>query len=473
MSDPDGHGVPYRFDPTTTAAAVVERFSAIADGEETGEVVAVAGRLMLRRDQGKLAFGVLQDGSGRIQLFATAKGTPRFEAFAALSLGDWLGVRGEVMKTRRGELSVRVDEWVVLAPARRSFPDKWHGISDPDTRYRQRYVDLWVTEEARRTFRDRSRILSLTRRFLEERDFVEVETPVFHPIPGGALARPFVTHHNALDMELFLRIAPELYLKRMIVGGFERVFEIARVFRNEGISTRHNPEFTMLELYQAYGDYTDVMALTEELVAHLAAALHGTTVLSYGGREVDLTPPWRRATLVELVAEHGGISVDLDTPRAELARLCEERDIPVKDHYGPGKLLLELYEKTTEPELWGPVFVLDYPVEVSPLSRDHRSKPGFVERFEAIVAGRELCNAFSELVDPDEQRRRFEAQEAERQAGETEAMGMDEDYLRALEYGLPPTAGLGIGIDRLVMLLTDTPSIRDVVLFPTLRPEQP
>ncbi len=464
--------VPYRFDPTATAASIVERFADIPDGHETGEVVAVAGRLMLRRDQGKLAFGVLQDSSGRIQLFATAKGTPAFEAFTACSLGDWLGVRGEVMKTRRGELSVRVDEWQVLAPARRPFPDKWHGISDPDTRYRQRYVDLWVTEEARAAFQARSRILSLTRRFLEDRAFMEVETPVFHPIPGGALARPFVTHHNALDMELFLRIAPELYLKRLVVGGFERVFEIARVFRNEGMSTRHNPEFTMLELYQAYGDYTDVMELTEELVAHLARELHGTTVLTYGGREIDLTPPWRRATLVDLLEEHAGIRVSLETPREELVRLCEEREIPVKDHYGPGKLILELYEKTTEAALWGPVFVMDYPVEVSPLSRDHRSEPGMVERFEAIVAGRELCNAFSELVDPDEQRRRFQAQEAEKEAGEAETMGMDEDYLRALEYGLPPTAGLGIGIDRLVMLLTDTPSIRDVVLFPTLRPEQ-
>ena len=464
--------VPYRFDPTTTAASIVERFADIPDGHETGEVVAVAGRLMLRRDQGKLAFGVLQDSSGRIQLFATAKGTPAFEAFTACSLGDWLGVRGEVMKTRRGELSVRVDEWQVLAPARRPFPDKWHGISDPDMRYRQRYVDLWVTEEARAAFQARSRILSLTRRFLEDRAFMEVETPVFHPIPGGALARPFVTHHNALDMELFLRIAPELYLKRLVVGGFERVFEIARVFRNEGMSTRHNPEFTMLELYQAYGDYTDVMELTEELVAHLARELHGTTVLTYGDREIDLTPPWRRATLVDLLEEHAGIRVSLETPRDELVRLCEEREIPVKDHYGPGKLILELYEKTTEAALWGPVFVMDYPVEVSPLSRDHRSQPGMVERFEAIVAGRELCNAFSELVDPDEQRRRFQAQEAEKEAGEAETMGMDEDYLRALEYGLPPTAGLGIGIDRLVMLLTDTPSIRDVVLFPTLRPEQ-
>jgi lysyl-tRNA synthetase class 2 len=464
--------VPYRFDPTTTAASIVERFADIPDGHETGEVVAVAGRLMLRRDQGKLAFGVLQDSSGRIQLFATAKGTPAFEAFTACSLGDWLGVRGEVMKTRRGELSVRVDEWQVLAPARRPFPDKWHGISDPDTRYRQRYVDLWVTEEARAAFQARSRILSLTRRFLEDRAFMEVETPVFHPIPGGALARPFVTHHNALDMELFLRIAPELYLKRLVVGGFERVFEIARVFRNEGMSPRHNPEFTMLELYQAYGDYTDVMELTEELVAHLARELHGTTVLTYGDREIDLTPPWRRATLVDLLEEHAGIRVSLETPRDELVRLCEEREIPVKDHYGPGKLILELYEKTTEAALWGPVFVMDYPVEVSPLSRDHRSQPGMVERFEAIVAGRELCNAFSELVDPDEQRRRFQAQEAEKEAGEAETMGMDEDYLRALEYGLPPTAGLGIGIDRLVMLLTDTPSIRDVVLFPTLRPEQ-
>jgi len=464
--------VPYRFDPTTTVGAVVADYADLADGEETGVVVTVAGRLMLRRDQGKLAFGDLQDSTGRVQLFALQRSTPDFEGFTGLHLGDWIGVTGEVLKTRRGELSVRVDSWVRLAEARRAFPDKWHGITDVDTRFRQRYVDLWVTDESRTAFVARSRILSATRRWLEERNFLEVETPTFHPIPGGALARPFSTHHNALDMELYLRIAPELYLKRLTVGGFERVFEIARVFRNEGLSPRHNPEFTMLELYQAYADYTDIMSLVEELVAHLAMEVCGTTSLTYDGRDLDLSVPWRRATMLELLAEHGGMTVDLDTPRDELVRLCEERDIPVKDHYGPGKLIMELYEKTTEAELWGPIFVTDYPKEVSPLSRDHRDRPGWVERFEGIVAGRELCNAFTELVDPDEQRARFEAQEAEKAAGDAEAMAVDEDYLRALEYGLPPTGGLGIGMDRLVMVLTDTTTIRDVILFPTLRPEQ-
>jgi len=473
MSDPtSGSGIPYRFDPTTTAAAVEAEYGGLTDGEETGVAVSVAGRLMLRRDQGKLAFGDLQDATGRVQLFALQRSTVDFEGFTGLHLGDWIGVTGEVLKTRRGELSIRVDSWVRLAEARRGFPDKWHGITDVDTRFRQRYVDLWVTEESRAAFVARSQIMSATRRWLEDRAFIEVETPVFHPIPGGALARPFTTHHNALDLDLYLRIAPELYLKRLTVGGFERVFEIARVFRNEGLSTRHNPEFTMLELYQAYADYTDIMELVEQLVAHLAREVCGTTTLTYDGRELDLSVPWRRATLLELLAEHGGLTVDLDTPRDELVCLCEDHDIPVKDHYGPGKLILELYEKTTEPELWGPVFVTDYPKEVSPLSRDHRDHPGWVERFEGIVAGRELCNAFTELVDADEQRARFEAQEAEKVAGDAEAMAVDEDYLRALEYGLPPTGGLGIGMDRLVMILTGTTTIRDVILFPTLRPEQ-
>jgi lysyl-tRNA synthetase class 2 len=469
---PEGpSGTPYRFDTTDAVEAVVARHSGIEAGEETGVAVSLAGRLMLRRDQGKLCFGVLADATARIQLFASASWTPEFEAFTKLSLGDWIGVGGEVVKTRKGELSVKVTSWVVLAEAQRSFPDKWHGISDTDTRFRQRYVDLWVTPEARDTFVARSRILSSMRRWLEERRFMEVETPVFHPIPGGALAKPFVTHHNALDMELFLRIAPELYLKRLVVGGFVRVFEIARVFRNEGLSPRHNPEFTMLELYQAYADYHDVMALVEELVAHLAQVVRGTTQLTYGGRELDLTPPWRRATLSELVLEHAGVHVDVTMPVDELRAIARRFDVPVEAAWGPGKLVLEIYEKTTEHQLWGPVFVIDYPTEVSPLARDHRETPGLVERFEGIVAGRELCNAFSELTDPAEQRSRMEHQAGQKDAGDDEAMVVDEDYLRALEYGLPPTGGLGIGIDRLVMLLTDTATIRDVIFFPTLRPE--
>ena len=398
--------------------------------------------------------------------------TPDFEAFTKLSLGDWIGVTGEVMTTKRGELSVRPSEWVLLAEAKRPFPDKWHGIADIDLRYRQRYVDLWVTEESRRTLLMRSRIVSMTRRFLEDRRFLEVETPTFHPIPGGAAAKPFVTHHNALDVDLFLRIAPELYLKRLVVGGFERVFEIARVFRNEGLSPRHNPEFTMLELYQAYADYHDMMDITEALVAHLATELLGTTKLTYGGRELDVTPPWPRATIGDLIAEHTGRRVTVDMPVAELRTIAGELGVHIEPGYGPGKIILEIYEKTTEAKLWGPIFVLDHPKEVSPLARDHREVPGMVERFEGILAGRELCNAYSELIDPVEQRARFEDQVVQKAAGDDEAMDLDEDYVRALEYGLPPTGGLGIGIDRLVMLLTDTPTIRDVILFPTLRPEQ-
>jgi lysyl-tRNA synthetase, class II len=464
---------PYRFDVTHTATDVRDAFGSMEPGGESGVTVSVAGRIMLLRHQGKLAFGELRDSSGAIQLFCLANVTEEFDAFVKLSLGDWVGATGEVVKTRKGELSVKVQSWVLLAEARRGFGDKWRGISDVDTRYRQRYVDLWANESTRHVFQLRSRMLTLLRRWLEERGFVEVETPVFHPIPGGALAKPFVTHHNALDLDLYLRIAPELYLKRLVVGGFEKVFEIARVFRNEGLSPRHNPEFSMLELYWAYADYRDLMVLTEELVAYLARELRGTTSLSYGGRPLDLAPPWRRATLAELVEEQTGRRVDVRMAVEDLRALADDLGVPWEPSHGPGKLILEIYEKTTEAQLWGPIFVCDYPKEVSPLARDHREMPGMVERFEPIVAGRELGNAFSELVDPDEQRARFEEQARQRAAGDDEAMVVDEDYLRALEYGLPPTGGLGIGIDRLVMLLADVSSIRDVVLFPTLRPEAP
>jgi len=470
---PDRPPVPYSFDVTHHAVDVIDAHHDLEPGMETDHVVTVAGRLMLRRDQGRIAFGTLQDSSGRIQLFATTKLTEDFKGFTSLSIGDWIAVTGVVMTTRRGELSVRVDEWVILANARRSFPDKWHGISDPDVRYRQRYVDLWVTDEVREAFKKRSEIVSAIRRRLAERDFVEVETPMLHPIPGGATARPFTTHHNALDADLFLRIAPELYLKRLVVGGMERVFEIGRVFRNEGMSTRHNPEFTMLELYWAYADYRQMMELVESLIEGVAIDVLGSAKVEYDGRELDLTAPWRRATMEELILEHAEVDVSLDTPRDELVAICESFGVEVRDSYGAGKLILEIYEKTTEPQLWGPVFVTDYPKEVSPLARDHRDRPGYTERFEGILAGRELLNAFSELLDPDEQRARFEAQEAEKAAGDDEAMVLDSDYLRALEYGLPPTAGLGIGIDRLVMLLTATTTIRDVILFPTLRSETP
>jgi lysyl-tRNA synthetase class 2 len=464
--------LPYQFGPTRSAASIRDEHGELEPGTETGQMATIAGRLMLRRVQGKLAFGTLADSSGRIQLFARAKPTPDFEDFCSLSLGDWIGVTGQIMTTKKGELSLSVDSWDLLAPATRPFPDKWHGITDTDTRYRQRYADLWVTEGSREVFQMRSRIVSLTRRWLEDRGFMEVETPVLHPIPGGAAAKPFTTHHNALDQEFYLRIAPELYLKRLIVGGFEKVFEIGRVFRNEGLSTRHLPEFTMLELYEAYSDYADIMSLTEELVAHLATEIHGTTTIPHGDRELDLSVPWRRASMAELVEEKVGKPVNHRMSVEELRAIADDFDVHVDDADGPGKIFLEIYEKTAEADQWDPVFVTDYPHEVSPFSREHRELPDTVERFEAIVAGRELCNAFSELTDATEQRLRFEDQLAKREAGDEEAMPVDHDYVRALEYGLPPTGGLGIGIDRLVMLLTNVTSIRDVVFFPTLRPEQ-
>ena len=464
---------PYRLDVDARVADLVDEYSGLDDGEETDRVVTVAGRVMLLRDQGKLAFATLREGDGsEIQLFALSKVLDGYADFVGLNLGDWVGATGTVVKTRRGELSIKITSFVQLAEARRGFGDKFHGITDTDIRYRQRYADLWANPDSAVVLRNRSRIMSLTRRWLEDRDFVEVETPVLQHVASGAAATPFTTHHNALDVDLKLRIAPELFLKRLVVGGFERVYEIGRVFRNEGISTRHNPEFTMLELYQAYADYADIMTLVEDLVAHLATELHGTTTLTYGDRELDLSTPWRRASMVELIEESIGVRLDVGQPIDEVRAVATERGVEVEDSWGTGKLILEIYEKTTEAALWGPIFVTDYPEEVSPLSRSHRELPGVTERFEAIVAGRELCNAFSELTDPDVQRARFEDQVRQKDAGDDEAMPLDEDYLRAMEYGLPPTGGLGIGMDRLVMLLTDTPSIRDVVLFPTLRPEQ-
>ncbi len=468
----------YNFKKDTDAGTLVEAWGALAPGESSGATVAVAGRLMLVRPQGAMVFATLRDWTGAVQLWGVAGTTEELGDLAKCSIGDWVGAVGEVVRTRRGELSVRVASWDLLAEARRGFGDKWRGVTDTETRFRQRYVDMWANEgpggsrlAPRQVLLTRSKMVSLMRRWLEDRGFVEVETPVLHSIPGGGFALPFVTHHNALDAELYLRIALELHLKRLVVGGFEKVFEIGRVFRNEGISVRHNPEFTMLELYQAYADYTDMMELVEEMVAFVARECTGGTLLSYGGRPLDLTPPWRRATMCELVEECTGEVVDLDLGDDGLRGVAIRLGVALDPSWGPGKVLVEIYEKTTEPALWGPVFVCDYPLEVSPLARDHRSRPGYVERFEPVVAGRELGNAFSELNDPDEQRARFENQAAQRANGDNEAMPLDEDYLRALEYGLPPTGGLGIGVDRLAMLLTDTANIREVIAFPTLRPE--
>jgi lysyl-tRNA synthetase class 2 len=470
-----GGGDPYpvRFDRDRTAASLHEEYGALEPGSETGVTVRVAGRLLLIRRQGKLVFATLRDGTAAIQLFVSQGevGEEALAEFARFDLGDWVGVEGEVMTTRRGELSVKVRAFQLLAKSLRPLPDKWHGLTDVDTRFRRRYVDLIVNEEARRVFQIRFAAISAIRRYLDSQAFVEVETPVLHPVPGGAAAKPFVTHHNALDMDLYLRIAPELYLKRLIVAGFERVYEIGRVFRNEGLSTRHNPEFTMLEAYQAFADYTEMMTLTEELVAHAAREATGSTTVEVDGQPLELAPPWERRTLRTLINDHAGVDVHPSMPLPELQKICDTLEVPYDPKWGPGKLVLEIYEKTTEHAIAGPTFVLDYPREVSPLARPHRDDPALVERFEVIVAGRELANAFSELNDPVDQRHRFEDQAALAAGGDEEAQPVDEDYLLALEYGLPPCGGLGIGIDRLAMLLAGVQSIREVILFPHLRPQ--
>jgi lysyl-tRNA synthetase class 2 len=464
---------PVRYDRTHTAAELHERWADVASGDETDDTVRVAGRLLLIRRQGKLTFATLRDGTASVQLFVSEAviGADRHHAFDDLDLGDWVGAEGTVMRTKRGELSVRVTDFELLAKALRPLPEKWHGLADVDTRFRMRYVDLIVNDDARRIVAIRAAVVATLRRVFAEHDFLEVETPVLWAQAGGAAAKPFETYHNALDLPLNLRVALELHLKRLLVGGLERVFEIGRVFRNEGLSTRHNPEFTMLECYQAFADYTDMARLTEELVSECARVAVGTTTVTVGDQKIDLAPPWPRRPMLELLHDATGVAVHPSTPVAELVALCDKHGVPHEDGWGPGKLILELYEKLVEPQLVGPVFVTDYPREVSPLARPHRDDPLLVERFEPVVLGRELGNAFSELNDPIDQRQRFEAQARLAAAGDDEAERVDEDYLRALEYGLPPCGGLGLGVDRLVMLLAGVTSIREVILFPHLRPE--
>jgi lysyl-tRNA synthetase class 2 len=463
---------PVRFERSATAAELHAAYGALGPGEESGTTVAVAGRLLNTRELGRLAFGVLQDWTGRIQLFVEARRLGGgFEAFIDLDPGDWVGVRGEVVTTKRGELSVRVEELTLLAKGLRPLPEKWHGLTDVEQRHRRRYVDLIVNREAADVLKARTATLRALRESLDRRGFVEVETPMLHLLAGGALARPFSTRHNALGVDMYLRIAIELHLKRLIVGGVDRVYEMGRVFRNEGVSPRHNPEFTMLELYQALADYTDMVDLTEALVVEAAEAVAGGTDLEYAGRRLSFGTPWRRVDYVGSAAEVTGVEWDLGMPIDRAREHALELGVGVEPGWGVGKIVSGVWERHVEPTLWEPTVVLDYPKEISPLARDHRSRPGLVERFEVIVAGRELANAFSELNDPVEQRRRFEAQAAARARGDEEAHPIDEDFLRALEYGMPPTGGMGLGVDRLVMLLTGQESIREVVLFPHLRPE--
>jgi len=464
---------PVRFDRTHTAAEIHAAHDSIEAGAETGVAVAVAGRLMLSRRQGKLSFGVLRDKSGEIQLFVEQArlGDEAYERFQELDLGDWVGAHGEVVKTKRGELSVRIADFTLLAKAIRPLPEKWHGLKDVEQRYRQRYLDLLMNERARMIVEVRSKAISEMRTFLTSKGFTEVETPMLQPTPGGALAKPFVTHMNALDLDLFLRIAPELYLKRLIVGGLERVFEINRNFRNEGVSVKYNPEFTMLEAYQAFADYHDMMTLLEEMIGHVAQAVLGTTDHTYQGRPMPLAAPFPRRRLIELASEAIGEKLDLDMTPGDAGKIAEAHDVPVDPAWGTGKIVVEIYEKHVEPNLFEPTFVLDFPRETSPLARPHREDPRFTEHFDLVIAGMEVGPAYSELTDPIDQRARFEAQAHAHAAGDEEAMVVDEDFLKALEYGMPPTGGLGFGVDRFAMILTDSPSIREVILFPLLRPE--
>ena len=440
--------------------------------EAGGRRVALAGRLLAKRVMGKAAFAQVQDVSGRIQLFLqSATLGDIYEAFKGWDVGDIVAAEGTLMRTRTGELSLKADTLRLLVKSLRPLPDKWHGLADVEQRYRQRYVDLIVTPEAREVFVQRSRIVAALRRWLDARRFLEVETPMMHYLVGGATAKPFATHHNALDLDLYLRVAPELYLKRLVVGGFERVYEINRNFRNEGVSTRHNPEFTMLELYEAYATYEEVMDLTESMIRDVALEVLGTAAVSWEGNAIDLGPRFRRWKLEEAVRElNPDVSVADCRDRGALAAHCRRLGVPVKDGQGWGKLLLELFEKTVEGGLVQPTFITHYPVEVSPLARESDTEPGITDRFELFVGGRELANGFSELNDPEDQAARFRAQVAAMDTGDDEAMHYDADYIRALEVGLPPTGGLGVGIDRLVMLLTDSASIRDVLLFPYMRP---
>jgi len=462
-----------RFERTHTSQQLISEYDELTKEQlEENEVpVSLAGRIMTKRGKGKAGFAHVQDLTGQIQLYVRkdAIGEEQYEIFSSVDIGDLVGVEGVLFKTKVGELSIKVKDFTLLTKALRPLPDKYHGLKDIEQRYRQRYLDLITNPESKQTFISRSRIIQSMRRYLDNHGCLEVETPMMHSIAGGAAARPFVTHHNALDMELYMRIAIELHLKRLIVGGLEKVYEIGRVFRNEGVSTRHNPEFTMIELYEAYADYKDIMALTENLIAHIAQEVLGTTKIQYGDQEVDLTPEWTRLHMVDAIKQYTGVDFWGETSVEEARALAKEHGVEITEHMQYGHIVNEFFEQKVEEQLIQPTFIYGHPVEISPLAKKNAEDPRFTDRFELFIVAREHANAFTELNDPIDQRERFEAQLKEKEQGNDEAHEMDDDFIEALEYGMPPTGGLGIGIDRLVMLLTNAPSIRDVLLFPHMR----
>ncbi len=473
-----GNAYPNDFHPNTSSVELQRRFG--EDDTETlagvDESFSLAGRMMAKRVMGKIAFVNVRDGAGTMQFVVQRDNLPEglYQQFKQWDIGDIIGGSGAIFRTQKGELSIKPSQLRLLSKSLRPLPEKWHGLTDTETRYRQRYVDLIINEESKQVFRTRSKIIRFVRDFMEApgREFLEVETPMMHPIPGGAAARPFVTHHNALDLDMYLRIAPELYLKRLTVGGLERVYEVNRNFRNEGMSTRHNPEFTMLEFYWAYADYNDLMDLTETMLRDMAIAVHGGARIEYQGQNLDFGAEFARLSVEDAVRGYNPDLADTDLWDIEtLLGACKTRDIHTEDNWGGGKLLMELFEATVESKLTDPVFITHYPTEVSPLSRRNDNDHRVTDRFELFICGREIANGFSELNDPEDQADRFRAQVAQKDQGDLEAMHYDSDYIRALEYGMPPTAGEGIGIDRLVMLMTDAASIRDVLLFPHMRPE--
>ncbi len=469
--DPYGHA----FSSTHHVSDLEAAHGGLEDGESTEDEVAVAGRVMAKRDQGKVVFLELRDASGTIQLFCrvNALGEDAFARLKDLDVGDWIGAHGTMMRTRRGQLSVAVTSFELLSKSLRPLPEKFHGLADKETRYRQRYVDLVMNPEVKATFEKRFKIISAIRRYMEEQGFYEVETPILHPILGGANARPFVTHHNALDKDFYLRIATELHLKRLLVGGFEKVFEIGRQFRNEGMDPYHNPEFTTMEFYQAFSDLEGMMGLTQGVVQAAAQAACGTLQIEYQGQQVDLGGTWRRATMIELASAGAGEDVSFERTREELAAILERNGGHAEDAWGKGKLIAEIFEAVAEEKLVQPTFVTEHPLEVSPLAKKKAGDPNLTERFELFICGHEYANAFGELNDPVDQAERFRKQVEAKDLGDDEAMGYDDDYVRALEYGMPPAGGCGIGIDRLAMLLADAASIRDVLLFPHMRDEAP